>query len=196
MDRDFFNFFERTVAEDLIAKQSEDDRKSYAYVTRYIVDGFKRICDVDNLTSTDLNWSYTNLVPELLFMDHRSWIYFITENLLIKKIGETEQPLGLETHRGSGVLAKTTESRLGRYRKHDKDGEGDHGVRMGLMEAINKESTISFWARPCTISSTEEMIDGAKILIPSTSHKYLEKFYQDLYIKKVGQLPVLNKIKK
>jgi len=194
--RDFFNFFERNKRGDLLVQQAEIDKASYAFVTRYIADGFRKVCDVDNLVSTSNNWSYKDIDASIMFMDHNSWVYFATKNLEIMKIGETEQPLGIETHEGSGVLVKTTESRLGRYRKHDKDHSGDDGVRQGLNEAIKNDDIISFWARPCQVINRTEKLGEADVIVPYTSHKFMERYYQNLYIEKVGRLPLLNKIKK
>ena len=154
-------------------------------IDSYIKDGFEHVCDIKEYQGT---WHYFNQ-GRYMYDPHTSWVYAITNNRLIEKIGESGNPLGI---RGTGLQPKSgSTSRLGRY----STGSGtDKFVRDGLQSAIQAGNQVSIWAKKCAIIEYPTTIDGMPTVVNSAVHKELEKIYLD-YIKKgnAGNYPNLNK---
>lgn len=154
-------------------------------INSYIKDGFEHVCDVKEYQGT---WIYQNQ-GRYMYDPHTSWVYAITTDCEIKKIGESGNPLGIK---GTGNQPKSgSTSRLGRY----KDGTGtDAHIRTSLESDIRSGKTVSIWAKKCPIIDYPTTIDGMPAVVNSAVHKELEKAYLD-YIKKgnAGNYPNLNK---
>jgi hypothetical protein len=157
--------------------------------------GFKRVCDVKEYQG---DWLYDNFPKDrsdpdyndYMYSKHDSWVYAITSDGTIKKIGESGNPLGI---RGLGNQPKTgSKSRLGRY----STGDGtDKFVRDSLKDDIQSGKQVSIWAKKCDIAETQITIEGNhSVTINSSIHKELEKELLD-YIKNgnSGNYPDLNK---
>jgi hypothetical protein len=154
-------------------------------IKSYIKDGFEHVCDI---TEYQGNWHYTGQ-GRYMYDPHTSWVYAITNNDVIEKIGESGNPLGI---RGSGNQPRSgSTSRLGRY---PNGGGTDKFVRDSLRSAIQAGNQVSIWAKKCDIIETAVTIDGMSRTVNSAIHKELEKEYLD-YIKKgnAGNYPNLNK---
>ncbi len=140
-------------------------------VKNYANDGFVKVCNVVLLT--DDSWMYENINYETMFKDHRSWVYFIVVDDEIVKVGETGNPLGIESgtrFRGWKQPLTGTTSRFGRYRKGDNT---DAYIRKSLeLEAI--EGRVSLWAKECPLVESAVTIQGKEIKTKSSIHKSLE----------------------
>lgn len=173
------------------------------YIKDYIKDGFRHVCDVSIKPGTNC-WLYTNINEELLYAKHYSWVYFITLNGQIQKVGESATPLGIKyTRPGNNVpLAESstqpitgTTSRLGRYRSFSNDLT-DAPIRDSLNPYIEKGDQVSFWAKQCEIFTITQTINGKKVKVSATFQKDMEMKYIDNFLKNCGSLPPLNKVKK
>lgn len=155
-------------------------------INSYTKDGFEPVCDIEDSYG---NWIYTNQ-QRYMYDPHTSWVYAITCNNEIKKIGESGNPLGIRSPSSNQPRSGST-SRLGRY----SNGAGtDKFVRDGLLKDIQAGKQTTIWAKKCPIIHTDLTIDGMSITVASAIHKELEKEYLD-YIKKgnAGNYPDLNK---
>lgn len=164
-------------------------------ITHLIDDGFEKVCDVKN--ETDKNyWYYENINQGIMFSKHRSWIYFIANNDIIVKIGESGNPLGIpmKSQRSYQELQPKcgTDSRLGRYRRH---GETDSNIREKLKESVDS-GLVSIWAKKCPIIKLPQHICGKEIELDYSSHKFLEIIYLDLVKELTNKFPELNQCRK
>ena len=89
-----------------------------------------------------------------MFSPHNSWVYFIVDGDTIVKVGETSQPLGIESEYHNQPITGT-KSRLGRYRKGDQT---DTYIRNELVESV-KNNQVSIWARKCELKVINEIQD-------------------------------------
>jgi hypothetical protein len=162
-------------------------------INTYVNEGFQKVCEV--VPQYYLQWRYKNINRELLYSDHRSWVYFIVENETIVKCGETGNPLGLaEAHYYDEVQPRSnTKSRFGRLRAGDGT---DFYIRESLKESIDAGNIVSLWAKKCPIYTVKETVGGVETNIPVTSHKNLEMAYLDLFKQRGKKLPILNKATK
>jgi hypothetical protein len=163
-------------------------------INLYVQDGFKKVCDVRADGST---WVYKNIDRDIMFSDHTSWVYFIVHNDIIKKVGETGNPLGIkEVHQYVGYERQPISSskcRFGRLR----NGDGtDEYIRSSLNPYINAGQNVSLWAKKCNTVTVTESISGWSRAIETSSHKALELMYLNYFKDEVGYLPELNKAKK
>lgn len=160
------------------------------HINHYLQDGFVKVCDIDpNLV---YEWQYKNINEEIMFSWHNSWIYFITLNDKIVKIGESGNPLGIRMAY-SNQPTTGSKSRLGRYRTGDGT---DASIRNALREDIRKGNIVSIWAKKCQIYSSEHTIAGNSISVNTTIHKALECHYLDYFKTQFGYYPILNKSRK
>ena len=164
-------------------------------VSHYIKNNFKKVCDVELDTNVQ-HWRYTNIDNDIMFADHRSWVYFIVDNGVIKKVGETEQPLGIEDcWLGSNQPKVGTTNRFGRLRKH-KGSSGydtDEVIRNSLHASV-KAKQVSLWAKQCEIVNMPIVLGGITYQIKHTMHKSLEKAILD-HIRNSNKWPELNKVR-
>ncbi len=152
--------------------------------------GFKRICRVQ-LDDDNESWYYSNIDMDLMFSPHRSWLYLITVNGQVWKIGETGNPLGLHPARITGEHPEIqpitgTQSRLGRYRKGDGT---DSRCRAELRANITQGDLVEFWARECPKTPVDIELNDYVISIHSHHHKDLEMALIDYFVKFNGRLP-------
>ena len=154
------------------------------HIKHYISDGFVKVCDVEQYYS---QWMYKNINEEIMYANHRSWIYFIVLDKEIVKIGETGQPLGIKM--SDGQPKKGTECRLGRIRNGDNT---DSVIRRSLQESLDAGQNVSIWALKCPIITVEREINGKKINVDCSMHKQLEYHYIDDFEYRVGRKPTLN----
>jgi hypothetical protein len=163
-------------------------------INTYLIDGFKPVCKVADPSGEGIEWFYEDINEELLFDEHRSWVYFIVVDGEIWKVGETGNPLGIRYKRGTSKQPLPgSRSRLGRYRNGD---ESDWVVRRRLAESLLDGSTVEFYAKKCPIAAVEVTIAGNKENVGSAVHKDLEMEYLDFIFENTGSLPRLNKARK
>lgn len=165
-------------------------------ICHYKKDGFEKVCDV-YINPLDGGWAYKNINHDVMYSDHRSWVYFIVVDREIVKAGETGNPLGIgeswiygnrELQPRSGST-----SRLGRYRKGDGT---DSYIRESLRKDILSGTTVSFWAKKCPIKIIHENIGNHTAGVKHTFHKDLEQAYLQHFLRFSGHYPRLNKSSK
>jgi hypothetical protein len=166
-------------------------------------DGFVKVCDVAYKGHGD-GWIYENINQDVMFDDHRSWVYAIVDGQEIVKIGETGNPLGIRKTRGRGPTDRAqptsgTASRLGRLRTWGKinsnDNDTDTVIRRNLQETAH-QGNVSIWARKCEQIEMPITVFGKEIMMNHSFHKDLEQVYLRKYVEVTGRLPRLNKAQK
>ena len=159
------------------------------YIWHYENMNVVRVCTVNQTKNN--NWYYSDINKEVMFSDHTSWVYFITINGYIVKIGETGHTLGIKSSKWISCWEiqpiTGSKSRLGRYRKGDAT---DERIRSELREDIKSEKNkIEFYAIKCEELNIELPILGT---INSQIHKVLEKKLLDYYHDYTGIYPRLH----
>lgn len=171
-----------------------DQREEVFNINNYIDDGFQKVCDVVQHGCQRCVWDYTNINEELMYSDHRSWVYFIVENETIVKCGETGNPLGIPEKYGDPVQPiASSKCRFGRLRKGDTT---DAYIRDSLYLSIKEGNKVSLWAKKCKVQLITETIGGHQQKVYTSVHKNLEKMYLENFIKNAIRLPQLNKASK
>jgi hypothetical protein len=165
-------------------------RNKILHIKNFKDDGFEKVCDVKEEYYYN-RWCYTNINKELMFDTHRSWVYAITLDDVIVKLGETGNPLGIKMSDGQPKLG--SQCRLGRYR--NGDGTDDY-IRRELHDYLHDGHRISFWAKKCPIKMLSESIAGESIKVANTIHKSLEAAYLQYFEDSISCLPMLNKSRK
>jgi hypothetical protein len=163
-------------------------------IRHYKKDGFQKVCNVNQFAG---EWHYSDIDTELMFCNHRSWVYFIVVDDEIVKGGETGNPLGISEHWVYGNKEaqpkKNSKSRLGRYR----NGDGtDSYIRNNLSAAMREGSKVSIWAKKCPIKLIEDQVGGTLVKICHSFHKDLEQAYLRHFVAESNRLPRLNKAHK
>lgn len=160
-------------------------------ICHYKKDGFKKVCNVNQYAG---EWYYSDIDSELMFCDHRSWVYFIVLDDEIVKAGETGNPLGISEYWVYGNKEaqpkKSSKSRLGRYRTGDGT---DCNIRNALSTAMYEGRKVSIWAKKCPIKLIEENVGGELVKICHSFHKDLEQAYLRHFVTHSNRLPWLNK---
>lgn len=158
-------------------------------------DGFTRVCSIDSGRSSIETWHYKDIDDATMYDVHGGWVYLISVDLLIVKVGETGMPLGRRRKNGDQPLTGTT-TRLGRYRSH-KDytkTDTDHWIRTELQPLLDAGHTVSFWVKKCENPDTTAVILGETVPIKTQYHKIVEKIYLNKITEIYGELPLLNKL--
>jgi hypothetical protein len=150
---------------------------------------FHKVCDV----AVDNNkWYYKNINHDIMYDEHRSWVYLIVDGFTIKKVGETGRRLGIPESKqdiiGCQPVSGST-NRLGRYRAGDGT---DLYIRSALKSAV-LSGTVSFWALRCPVTSITVTVSGKKFKVNRQHHKDLEESIIDAIEKATGARPALNK---
>lgn len=158
---------------------------------------FQRVCRIYCTSSS--NWFYTDIDCDLMYSDHRSWVYLIVVDGIVYKIGETGNPLGIRgiewtTQGGPHEYQPSPHSsnRLGRYRK----GCGtDQHCRLSLEQHILSGHLVEFWAYKCPELNSQPIILGGELgfSVRSQMHKQLELKLLSHFVQHMGHLPYLNK---
>lgn len=158
-------------------------------VHNYTKDGFVRLCKVEQ--DYDNKWLFSKINSQLMFDEHRSWVYFIVVDDVIVKVGESGNPLGVPLK--NSCQPKTgTEGRIGRYR----GGDGtDEYIRTALRDAV-KAGKVSIWVRKCDIVQVNIDVAQTARTVQTTFHKHLEMMYLDYIFAKTGRYPELNVCRK
>jgi len=163
-------------------------------VDQFEKDGFQRVCVINDPSGFGHHWQYSEINQDLMFSDHRSWVYFVVVDREIWKVGETGNPLGIRYKRlTSDQPIPGSRSRLGRYRFGDAT---DEYVREELAQPIRRGARAEFWAKLCPIAATPVVIAGETEEVGSAIHKELEIAYLDWIWQQSGTLPALNKSRK
>lgn len=156
---------------------------------------WKKVCNVHS-TRIGNYWYYSEIDRDIMFSQHRSWVYAITHQGHIKKIGETGNPLGVEgCYSYDSIFIKEsqpkigTQSRLGRYRKNDGS---DLIVREGLRQETLNNKGIEIYAYQCPESEIELVINDQMVTVKSQINKQLEKIILDKIREVDGCYPFFN----
>jgi len=164
-------------------------------IKNFINDGFEKVCDV--LSTKDRLWWYSNINKDLMYSEHRSWIYFLVIDNFIVKCGETGNPLGIRsrtTFLKEAQPVSGTKSRFGRLRS--MPGDTDQYLRESVVPYILDGHKISLWAKKCPVSTKQVSIAGCTTQVSTTIHKDLEIMYLEHFKKHAGMLPLFNKLTK
>lgn len=160
-------------------------------INSYKRDGFELVCKPQRCW--DGTWIYEDINENIMFDDHRSWVYFIVVNDEIVKIGETGNPLGIRaTTCNVGQPKCGSKSRFGRYRSGDST---DEMIRESLAKDV-RAGRVTLWARKCEMLEIGIKIRGMSSKTLTTFHKDLELRYLDEIYQQTGTLPLLNKARK
>ena len=152
---------------------------------------FKRVCRINDYHG---EWIYDKIDASILYSDHTAWVYFITVNGIIHKIGASGVPLGIVGK--DGQPKKSTKCRLGRYRsmKGTWTYDTDEYCRKELALTLHdKNNLVEFWAYKCPIVKENLSMAGEVISVESSVQWVLEKALLNQFEKFTGSLPVLNK---
>ena len=152
---------------------------------------FKRVCRINSYCG---EWLYDKIDASVMYADHYSWVYFITVNGLIYKIGASGVPLGIQM--SDGQPKKGTKCRLGRYRatKGTYTYDTDEYCRLELASIIrDTNNLVEFWAYPCPVTKQTIRIGNDTHTIESSIHWDLEKLLIERFEAATGGLPKLNK---
>lgn len=164
-------------------------------IANFVNDGFKKVCHV-GVDAYD-HWLYYGIDKSVMFDYHKSWVYFIVANNQIVKVGESGNPLGIEStrdwYRGEVQPITGTKSRFGRLRKGDGT---DEYIRESLNSFIKKNVPVTLWAKKCPITTINESVGGRKTQVLGAHHKDLEQEYLSYFESKAGRFPDLNKARK
>jgi hypothetical protein len=152
---------------------------------------FKRVCRINDYFG---EWIYDRIDPSIMYSDHTCWVYFITVNGHIYKIGASGVPLGIQM--SDGQPKKGTKCRLGRYRamKGTYSYDTDEYCRNELRGIIyDKTNLVEFWAYKCPIIKQQLIMGGETITVESSIQWDLEKALLNQFEKLTGGLPKLNR---
>jgi hypothetical protein len=169
-------------------------------IKSYKKDGFVKVADVKHDPIGQGTWWYQNINEELMFEDHRSWVYAVVSGEEVVKIGETGNPLGILStrmpYKGQPIAGST--NRFGRLRSqgnvsNPKDIDTDVRIRRSLYEDVSKGvGYVSLWAKRCDISHVQSKLYGKPFIVPVSYHKEIEKGYLRRILEETGRLPRLN----
>lgn len=158
-------------------------------IENYQIDGFVRVCKVESDYYN--RWYYSSINEQVMFAEHRSWVYFIVVDGEIVKVGETGNPLGVRM-KTSNQPKMGSEGRFGRYRAGDMT---DAYIREELAAEVNRGS-VYLWARRCEMVTVSTSVCGQDDITVTSFHKDLEMRYLDYIFSQTGSLPRLNKARK
>ena len=171
------------------------NREKIFNVKNYINDGFEKVCDVLPLKNKE--WVYSKINKDLMFSEHRSWVYFLVIDSSIVKCGETGNPLGIPSknqYLNEMQPVTGTTSRFGRLRK--QLGDTDEYLRESVVPYVLNGHAVSLWAKKCPIINKQVLIAGETKTVPTTMHKDLEKMYLEYFKTQAYCLPLFNKATK
>jgi len=171
------------------------NREKIFNIKNYIDDGFEKVCDV--LALKNKEWVYSKINKDLMFSEHRSWVYFLVIDSSIVKCGETGNPLGIPSrtrYLNEMQPVTGTMSRFGRLRK--QPGDTDEYLRESVVPYVLNGHTVSLWAKKCPIINKQVLIAGETKNVPTTMHKDLEKMYLEHFKTQAYCLPLFNKATK
>ena len=161
-------------------------------INHYTTLNWQKVCKVNKHHD---QWYYSEVDQDLMFSEHRSWVYAITVDDTIVKIGETGQPLGIESsftnvnEDWEPQPITGTRSRLGRYRAGDGT---DARIRENLSEEIQNDQAVEIYAFKCPVIEHKFDLNGKVVSIKASIHKDLEKTLMDYFVYNTGDLPLLN----
>jgi hypothetical protein len=180
----FYNRYENSTDPNDIEKFNQLD------IRHFINDGFRLICSPYISPSDKTKWWYDVHDADAMFGTHDSWVYFITCEGKVVKVGETGLPLGIYAKHTGRVIA-STKCRFGRLANL---GGTDEYIRTELKSEVRK-GTVSLWAKRCDKILHECTIAGKPTQAEFCSHKQLELYYLD-YLTDHAIFPALNKCRK
>lgn len=194
MDALFFNTITGTVDRVYSAPSKKYDfTVTGLHISELEDDGFIHVLDVDGHASRPARWQFKNINEDILYKKHTSWVYVITIDNIVAKIGETGNMLGYRSNISQAHPSPSTKGRFSRY----ISGDGtDSDIRNNLDYFLKAGHIISFWAKKCETLVNNELILGEEILAESSTHKSQEIAYLDKFKKLVGSYPYLNKSRK
>lgn len=165
--------------------------KNDFHISKVLADGFKYVCKA---TYHDPNgkWIYSDIDESLMFSEHRGWVYAITADDIIQKIGECGNSLGLRNTRKNSlnIVKEGTQARLGRLIAFPS------GTDYNIRQALKNEKNIKIYAKKCPPGKTSTMVGGKRRKYTPRPNKEIELDYLDLFKRCAGCYPRLNKGRK
>jgi hypothetical protein len=161
-------------------------------VNHYSTLGFEKVCDVSDSLYNNDGWLYSNINQSLLYADHTSWVYFVVEDDIVVKVGESGVPLGIRT-KYHGQPLSGTKCRFGRLANHKNDNT-DSRIRESLKKSVTA-GKVSLWAKKCEIELKEMKLEKNPLVCKKVYHKELELAILD-YMSDNHYWPKLNTFRK
>lgn len=125
-----------------------DDDFQIGDIAPYLDKGFRHVAQVCLRTDHSNEWNFKNMNVSMMFSKQPGWIYIITLEGNVYKIGSTSSVLGRRSRQGSQPIVETW-ARLGRYRgnfEHEK-ADTDERIRCELFPALREFKEVSFYAK-------------------------------------------------
>ncbi|NBP00026.1 MAG: hypothetical protein EBU90_07820 [Proteobacteria bacterium] len=168
------------------------------YISDFDTLDFQRVCKIEYRYRSEIaheryniEWMYSDIDSKIMFDEHSSWVYAITSNRVVKKIGECGVPLGIRNSKNNQPL-KSTSNRLGRYSYFYDKNDTDTNIRRALYEDFKNGNLLEIYAYKCPIVSIPLKIKDQKYICKSKIQKDLEKNLLDYIVHTSGKLPDLN----
>ena len=146
--------------------------------------GFSRVANVYLPYPKSNLWNYKAMDPNLMFSKKEGWVYAITLEGDIYKIGMTGTVLGRRAKRADVQPVGQTDNRLGRYRQdftnYNTDVvDTDERIRRELYQHLLHGAEVSFYVKSYTEHSIGQI-------------EQVEKTYLTEYMNQFGKLPLGN----
>jgi hypothetical protein len=134
------------------------EKRAMKFYSEYM---WEKVCRVrGELSNNRQEWYYENINKDVMYANHTSWVYVITLNGMVMKIGESEKPLGIrstnwrfESSTREIQPIPGSKSRLGQYRRGDTT---DARIREALKPySHDKNNLIEIYALTCP----EQLVD-------------------------------------
>ena len=169
------------------------------HIKHYTNFNWQKVCTIHSQShGYSDNWTYKNIDKSLMYSSHNSWVYAITVNDHIVKIGETSQPLGIQKS-GSDQPISGTKSRFGRYANqkaaaHGRESDTDETIRRELInETKSSKFEVAFYAFKCPEIDYDILVGSEILKCKAQIHKQLEKKLLDYYKAHTYSYPTLNR---
>ena len=146
--------------------------------------GFSRVANVYLPDLKSNLWNFKDMDPNLMFSKKEGWVYAITLEGDIYKIGMTGTVLGRRAKRSDVQPVAATDNRLGRYRgdftNYNTDvTDTDERIRRELYQHLLNGAEVSFYAKSFAGQSKAQI-------------EQVEKTYLTEYMNQFGKLPLGN----
>ena len=161
-----------------------NDNFKIGNIQSLIDQGFSRVANVYLPYPKSNLWNYKDMDPNLMFSKKEGWVYAITLEGDIYKIGMTGTVLGRRAKRSDLQPVGQTDNRLGRYRQdftnYNTDvTDTDERIRTELFQHLLNGAEVSVYAKSFAGQSKAQI-------------EQVEKTYITEYMNQFGKLPLGN----
>ena len=167
----------------------EDIDRTSILLSDFNIESYMHICDLNATLEGKIR--VTNINPEYktTHSTHDSWLYFITLNGFIAKIGESSTVL-LDLTRGT-----CSESRINRLSGYNEKHDTDRHVRTAIYPYLVNGDQVAYYAVPLPTPQCQFKI-GSSNSISLKCNSQAEIQAHNEFEKVVGTTPPLNRNKK